>query len=92
MRILQVHTRYREPGGEDIVARAEAELLTRAGHEVILHVAENPSGVVPTAASLAVSAWNPAAALACGRPYDGRGLMLRMCTIPGMRCRPPPSP
>ena len=64
MRILQVHTRYREPGGEDMVARAEAEVLTRAGHEVIVHTAENPTGVVPTAASLAVSAWNPVAALA----------------------------
>jgi glycosyltransferase involved in cell wall biosynthesis len=64
MRILQVHTRYREPGGEDVVARAEAELLSRAGHEVVVHVAENPTGAVPTAASLAVSAWNPVAALA----------------------------
>lgn len=64
MRILQVHTRYRQPGGEDIVARAEAELLTRAGHEVIVHMAENPTRAVPTAASLAVSAWNPAAARA----------------------------
>jgi glycosyltransferase involved in cell wall biosynthesis len=64
MKILQVHTRYREPGGEEVVARAEAELLTRAGHEVFIHAAENPTGVVPTAASLAVSAWNPAAAVA----------------------------
>jgi glycosyltransferase involved in cell wall biosynthesis len=64
MRILQVHTRYREPGGEDNVVRAEAELLTRAGHEVITHAVDNPTGVVSTAASLAVSSWNPAAAAA----------------------------
>jgi glycosyltransferase involved in cell wall biosynthesis len=59
MRILQVHTRYREAGGEDAVVEAEAELLTRAGHEVVPYVAENPVGAAGTAASLAVSPWNP---------------------------------
>jgi glycosyltransferase involved in cell wall biosynthesis len=64
MRILQVHTRYREPGGEDAVVRAEAELLSQAGHDVVPYVAENPTGALPTATSLAVSAWNPMAAMA----------------------------
>ena len=62
MRILQVHTRYRYEGGEDAVARAEAALLTRAGHEVVPHVAENPHGAGPTAAAMLASPWNPAAA------------------------------
>jgi glycosyltransferase involved in cell wall biosynthesis len=62
MRILQVHTRYREAGGEDVAVEAEAELLTKAGHEVVPYVAENPVGAAGTAASLAVSPWNPSTA------------------------------
>jgi glycosyltransferase involved in cell wall biosynthesis len=62
MRILQVHTRYRYEGGEDAVARAEAALLTQAGHEVVPYVAENPSGAGPTAAAMLASPWNAAAA------------------------------
>jgi glycosyltransferase involved in cell wall biosynthesis len=62
MRILQVHTRYREPGGEDTAVAAEAELLTRAGHQVVPYVAENPDGAAAAAASLALSQWNPLAA------------------------------
>ena len=34
MRVLQLHTRYREAGGEDDVVAAEAALLRSAGHEV----------------------------------------------------------
>ena len=66
MKILQVHTRYREPGGEDAVVAAEANLLTRAGHEVVSYVAENPTGAMSSAALLALSAWNPPAARALG--------------------------
>jgi hypothetical protein len=62
MRILQVHTLYREEGGEDAVARAEAELLRRAGHELVPFIAHNPEATVPAAASLLVSAWNPVVA------------------------------
>jgi glycosyltransferase involved in cell wall biosynthesis len=62
MRILQVHTRYRYEGGEDAVVRAEAALLTRAGHEVVPYLAENPVGAGPTAAAMLASPWNPAAA------------------------------
>jgi glycosyltransferase involved in cell wall biosynthesis len=62
MRILQVHTRYRYEGGEDAVARAEAALLTQAGHQVVPYVAENPVGAGPTAAAMLASPWNPAAA------------------------------
>jgi glycosyltransferase involved in cell wall biosynthesis len=70
MRILQVHTRYREAGGEDVVARAEAELLTRAGHHVVRYVVDNPAGSVAAATSLAMSAWNPAAARALRQAVD----------------------
>ena len=35
MRILQIHNTYREPGGEDVVADAEAGILQAAGHEVM---------------------------------------------------------
>jgi glycosyltransferase involved in cell wall biosynthesis len=62
VKVLQVHTHYREQGGEDSVVRAEGELLAAAGHDVVLHAARNPSGVVTTGASLAMSAWNPLAA------------------------------
>lgn len=34
MRILIAHNEYREPGGEDVVANAETELLSGNGHEV----------------------------------------------------------
>jgi glycosyltransferase involved in cell wall biosynthesis len=62
LKILQVHTHYREQGGEDAVVRAEGELLAAAGHEVVVHLARNPSSAVRTGASLAISAWNPLAA------------------------------
>jgi len=62
LRILQVHTKYREQGGEDAVVAAEGELLAAAGHDVVQHVARNPSGALRTGASLAMSAWNPLAA------------------------------
>jgi glycosyltransferase involved in cell wall biosynthesis len=62
MRVLQVHARYREPGGEDRVVEAEAELLRSAGHEVVQHVVENPAGNLAAAGTMALSAWNPLAA------------------------------
>jgi glycosyltransferase involved in cell wall biosynthesis len=62
VKILQVHTRYREEGGEDAVVRTEAELLTQAGHEVVLYLARNPPRPVLSAGLLALSSWNPLAA------------------------------
>lgn len=70
MKVLQVHTRYRQAGGEDTVVQAERELLAAAGHQVLRHEAVNPAG--PGAAlSLASSPWNPAAARAVGKVVDG---------------------
>ncbi|MDP8929379.1 MAG: glycosyltransferase [Actinomycetota bacterium] len=62
MRILQVHNRYRLPGGEDVVVAAERELLERAGHEVVVHQETNPSGTVESAWKLARAPWNRDAA------------------------------
>lgn len=59
VKVLQVHTRYRQAGGEDAVVAAEAALLRDAGHEVVTHLAENPTGAAEAAAALATSAWNP---------------------------------
>jgi glycosyltransferase involved in cell wall biosynthesis len=61
MRILQVHTHYREPGGEDQAVETEARLLRDAGHEVLTWRAGNPEGA-RAAATLAVAPWNRAAA------------------------------
>ncbi|HID22078.1 MAG TPA: glycosyltransferase family 1 protein, partial [Planctomycetaceae bacterium] len=41
MRVLVVHNRYREAGGEDAVFRAEAALLRSRGHEVVEFVEDN---------------------------------------------------
>jgi glycosyltransferase involved in cell wall biosynthesis len=67
LRILQIHNRYRQLGGEDGVVASEAELLRRNGHEVIEHFASNPSGGARAAASLAVAPWNPVSARAIRR-------------------------
>ena len=62
MRILIVHNRYREPGGEDSVVRAEADLLEQHGHGVERIEIENPSSGAGAAAALVRSSWNGAAA------------------------------
>jgi glycosyltransferase involved in cell wall biosynthesis len=59
VRVLQLHTRYRQPGGEDAVVRAEADLLRQCGHEVAQYQVRNPPGAAGAAGSLALSPWNP---------------------------------
>lgn len=49
LRVLQLHNRYREPGGEDAVVRNESALLQARGHEVLVHEVINPSGARETA-------------------------------------------
>jgi glycosyltransferase involved in cell wall biosynthesis len=66
MRILQVHTHYRQPGGEDAVVATEAALLRRAGHQVLTHRPENPVGP-RAAAALAAAPWNEVQARAIAR-------------------------
>ena len=58
MKVLQIHTLYRQPGGEDVVAAHEAAALTDAGHEVITHTAHNPTTPVASAAALVQAPWN----------------------------------
>lgn len=59
MRVLQLHTRYREPGGEDALVGAEAALLRRRGHEVVQHQLSNPPDPAGAAMALALAPWNP---------------------------------
>lgn len=67
LRVLQVHTRYRETGGEDLVVQREAALLRAAGHVVEQHLVANPDRDFPAAAALAASPWNVRAAARLGR-------------------------
>jgi glycosyltransferase involved in cell wall biosynthesis len=43
MKLLFVHNRYRQPGGEDAVVRAESGLLARQGHEIEIWEENNDS-------------------------------------------------
>ncbi|MBT8247059.1 MAG: glycosyltransferase [Acidimicrobiia bacterium] len=61
MKVLQIHTQYRQPGGEDSVASNEAELLRSAGHEVIEHREQNPADPLAAASDMIRGPWNPAA-------------------------------
>ncbi len=75
MRVLQVHNRYREPGGEDAVVDAEADLLRAAGHQVSQFQVENPPTRVGATLALAASPWNSqsarrVAAYAAAQPFD----------------------
>ncbi|MFT3865062.1 MAG: glycosyltransferase [Solirubrobacterales bacterium] len=60
MRVLQVHTRYRQAGGEDGVADAEVALLREAGHEVVAIRRRNSDSAAEAAKQLATYPWNPA--------------------------------
>lgn len=62
MKVLQIHTQYRQPGGEDTVASNEATLLRNAGHTVIEHREQNPPGHLAAAGDMIRSPWSPAAA------------------------------
>ncbi len=61
MRILQVHTRYREAGGEDTVVANEADLLRSAGHDVMTYMEENPESAAESVIALTASPWNVSA-------------------------------
>ncbi len=61
MRVLQVHTRYRQAGGEDSVVDNERRLLIDSGHAVETHIERNPTGARAAATALVAAAWNPAA-------------------------------
>jgi glycosyltransferase involved in cell wall biosynthesis len=67
VRILQVHTSYREAGGEDSVVQAERRLLRAAGHQVDGFHRQNPGTALMSAAGLAAAPANPVAAAAVAR-------------------------
>lgn len=73
MRVLQVHCRYRESGGEDSVVATERRLLESAGHEVETHLEHNPETVKGSLVGLAVSPWNSGAARRVVRTAESFG-------------------
>jgi glycosyltransferase involved in cell wall biosynthesis len=62
VRIMQLHNRYRQRGGEDVVVETEARLLRAAGHEVETYEVVNPEETAAVVRRLAVAPWNPRAA------------------------------
>jgi glycosyltransferase involved in cell wall biosynthesis len=58
MRILQVHNRYVEPGGEDTISDAEAALLTEAGHNVDVLRVSNPEDRLAAARAFVAAPYN----------------------------------
>ena len=58
MKVLQIHNRYREGGGEDTVAAREADLLRLAGHSVVEYHVENPAEPLEAASTLLAAPWN----------------------------------
>jgi glycosyltransferase involved in cell wall biosynthesis len=56
-KVLLVHNSYRQPGGEDQVVSAEAELLRSRGHEVLLYHADN-TNIHPGLVVLGQTVWN----------------------------------
>jgi glycosyltransferase involved in cell wall biosynthesis len=62
IRILQVHNRYRQLGGEDGVVAAEADLLRSRGHVVEQLIVENPDSDRAAIGPLLRSSWNRSSA------------------------------
>ena len=87
MRILQLHTRYRQAGGEDHVVIAEAELLRSAGHEVEQMVADNPISTMAAAAAMLKSPWNRRPEKPSRVPWLASNRRSPTCTTRGSRCR-----
>src|SRR5690606_26657981 len=56
MKVLLVHNRYRNPGGEDSVYESERDMLRRAGVEVIEYVDDNHRAAEMNPLALAVHA------------------------------------
>jgi glycosyltransferase involved in cell wall biosynthesis len=58
MRVLQLHTSYRNRGGEDAVVEAEGDLLRAAGHDVRTIRAANAPSPLRAGQQLAQAPWN----------------------------------
>lgn len=59
MRIMIAHSQYRWQGGEETTVRNQRRALEERGHEVILHIVENPTGMVNSLGALALAPFNP---------------------------------
>jgi glycosyltransferase involved in cell wall biosynthesis len=62
MRVVQIHNRYRQQGGEDHVVATEAEALRNEGHEVLQHTVANPQTAVASITTLVQAPWNRSSA------------------------------
>jgi glycosyltransferase involved in cell wall biosynthesis len=60
LRILQIHNRYRQAGGEDSLVEMERELLRSNGHDVEVYERTNPHGTRDSLSALLAAPWNPA--------------------------------
>ena len=62
LKVLVIHNQYQQPGGEDVVVRAEAGVLRRAGHEVVEFIRKNETiaeyNPVQKASLLVSTTWN----------------------------------
>ena len=63
--VLVIHNQYQQAGGEDVVVRAEVDLLQRAGHRVLQFTQNNATlanrSPLDKAALLVTTTWNPTA-------------------------------
>lgn len=73
MRVLLVHTSYRQAGGEDSVVRNQSKLLEMAGHTVATHILENPTTAREAAVDVMRAPWNPTAAESVVRASEDFG-------------------
>jgi len=66
--VLVIHNQYRQPGGEDVVVRAETEMLRTAGHRVASFIRNNATiaeyNPLQKASLLVSATWNRAACAA----------------------------
>ena len=78
MKVLILHNRYRQPGGEDTAARREAAMLRQHGFDVVEHVVDN---VVDNDASRSLSKVAGDVALLARAPWseDSYAAVRRMC-------------
>jgi glycosyltransferase involved in cell wall biosynthesis len=70
VRVLQIHNRYTQPGGEDVAVDRDAAILRASGHEVIQHVVANPDDRGRAAVNLTLSPWNPFAKRALAKVIE----------------------
>jgi len=63
--VLVIHNQYQQPSGEDVVVRAETEMLRRAGHRVVSFIRNNAAiaeyNPLQKASLLVSATWNQSA-------------------------------